>query len=124
MGLAWTGDGKSVIYGAEELSVDYLWRVGVDDQGPAERIEMAGVNAVFPSITPAGDRLVFARLVDDDDIFRSNRGDRHSQWHHLPCLTGIRSFLRMAGELPSPRREQARRWTCGSPVRTGRNQRS
>ena len=74
MGLAWSRDGKSVIYGAEELSVDYLWRVGVDGQGPAERIEMAGANAAFPSITPAGDRLIFTRLVDDDDIYRFEPG--------------------------------------------------
>ena len=124
MGLAWSRDGKSVIYGAEELSVNYLWRVGVDGQRPPERIEMAGVDAVFPSITPAGDRLVFARLVDDDDIYRFEPGDRLSRWHGLPCLTGARSFLRMAGESSFARRGQARRWKCGLPVRTGRNQRS
>jgi len=74
MGLVWSRDGKSVIYGAEELNVDYLWRVGVDGQRPPERIEMAGANAEFPSITPASDRLVFARLVDDDDIYRFEAG--------------------------------------------------
>ena len=74
MGLAWSRDGKSVIYGAEELSVNYLWRVGVDGQRPPERIEMAGAGAVFPSITPGGDRLIFARLVDDDDIYRFEPG--------------------------------------------------
>ena len=35
---------------------------------------MAGVNAVFPSITPAGDRLVFARLIDNTDIYRFDAG--------------------------------------------------
>jgi Tol biopolymer transport system component/DNA-binding winged helix-turn-helix (wHTH) protein len=74
MGLTWSKDGKSVIYGAEELSVDYLWRVGVDGQRPPERIEMAGAGAVFPSIPPGGDRLIFARLVDDDDIYRFEPG--------------------------------------------------
>jgi len=72
-GLAWSRDGKSVIYGSEELSVDYLWRVGVDGQGPPERIEMAGAGAVFPSITRGGD-LVFSRLVDDDDVYRFEPG--------------------------------------------------
>ena len=74
LGLAWSGDGKSLIFGAADLSFPYLWRVGVDDDGSPERIEMAGVNAVFPSITPAGDRLVFARLVDNTDIYRFDAG--------------------------------------------------
>ncbi len=74
LGLAWSRDGKSLIYGAEELSVNYLWRVGVDGQRPPERIEMAGAGAMFPSIAPGGDRLVFARLVDDDDIYRFEPG--------------------------------------------------
>jgi Tol biopolymer transport system component/DNA-binding winged helix-turn-helix (wHTH) protein len=70
MGLAWSGDGESLIFGAADLSFQYLWRVAVDGSRPPDRIEMAGVNAVFPSITPTGDRLVFARLVDDTDIYR------------------------------------------------------
>ncbi|HVQ43314.1 MAG TPA: hypothetical protein VMS54_13935 [Vicinamibacterales bacterium] len=74
LGLAWSRDGKSLIYGAEELSVNYLWRVGVDGQRPPERIEMAGAGAVFPSISPGGDRLVFSRRVDDDDIYRFEPG--------------------------------------------------
>jgi Tol biopolymer transport system component/DNA-binding winged helix-turn-helix (wHTH) protein len=74
MGLAWSGDGKSVIYGAEELSFSYLWRAAVDGERPPERIEMAGVNAVFPSVTPAGDRLAFARIVEDDDIYQFEPG--------------------------------------------------
>lgn len=74
MGLAWSKDGKSLVYGAEELSVNYLWRVGVDGQQPPERIEMAGAGAVFPSINRGGDRLVFSRLLDDDDIYRFEPG--------------------------------------------------
>lgn len=74
IGLAWTSDGKSLIYGAEELSVGYLWRVGVDGERPPERIEMAGAKAIFPSVTPAGDRLIFARMVDDEDIYRFEPG--------------------------------------------------
>ena len=124
MGLAWSRDGKSLIYGAEELSVDYLWRVGVDGQQPPERIEMAGANAVFPSIPPAGDRLIFTRFVDDDDIYRFEPGRSPQPVAPSSVFDGTRSFLRMASELSSPRRAEARRWTCGSPVRTGRNQRS
>jgi Tol biopolymer transport system component/DNA-binding winged helix-turn-helix (wHTH) protein len=72
-GLTWSRDGKTLIYGAEELGVNYLWRAGVDGRRPPERIEVAGAGAVFPSIAP-GDRLVFARVVDDDDIYRFEPG--------------------------------------------------
>ena len=93
LGLAWSGDGKSLIFGAADLSFQYLWRVGVDDGGPPERIEMAGVNAVFPSITPAGDRLVFARLVDNTDIYRFDAGkSARAGRTHPPCSTATRQF--------------------------------
>jgi Tol biopolymer transport system component len=73
-GLAWSRDGKSLIYGAGDLSFDYLWRVDVDGQRPPERIEMAGAHAMFPSTTPGADRLTFVREVDDDDIYRFEPG--------------------------------------------------
>jgi Tol biopolymer transport system component/DNA-binding winged helix-turn-helix (wHTH) protein len=74
LGLAWSSDGESLIYGAEDRSIDYLWRVRVDGQQSPERIEMAGSGAVFPSITRGSDRLVFSRLIDDDDIYRFEPG--------------------------------------------------
>ena len=74
LGLAWSGDGKSLIFGATDVSFQYLWRVEVDGNHSPERIEVAGVNAVFPSITTPGDRLVFARLVDDIDIYQFEAG--------------------------------------------------
>src|SRR4051812_20572957 len=74
MGLAWSGDGKSLIFGAPEFTFQYLWRVAVDGGRPPERIDIAGANAVFPTIAPAGDRLVFARLVEDTDLYRLEGG--------------------------------------------------
>ena len=74
LGLTWSGDGKSLIFGAADLSVQYLWRVEVDGNRPPERIEIAGVNALFPSVSAGGDRLVFARLVDNTDVYRFEVG--------------------------------------------------
>lgn len=74
MGLTWSGDGKSLIFGAPDFTFLYLWRVAVDDGHSPDRIEMAGVNAVFPSIAPGGERLVFTRLADDVDIYRVEAG--------------------------------------------------
>ena len=74
--LAWTSDGTSVIFNAVDtnLQVHYLWRAAADGTRPPERIELAGVNALFPSIAPAGDRLAFARLLHDEDIYRLEPG--------------------------------------------------
>ena len=68
--LAWTVDGKSIVFDAEENQHTYLWRVDVDDGRPPERIEVAGVDASHPSISPAGDWLVFTRTFHDEDIYR------------------------------------------------------
>jgi Tol biopolymer transport system component/DNA-binding winged helix-turn-helix (wHTH) protein len=75
-GLAWTSDGRSIVFNAVDsvLQVNYLWRVAADGTRPPERIELAGANALFPSIAPAGDRLAFARLLHDEDIYRLEPG--------------------------------------------------
>ena len=52
MGLAWSGDGKSLIFGAEDFSVPIPVARRRGRRAAPERIEMAGVNAVFPSIAP------------------------------------------------------------------------
>ena len=74
VGLTWSRDGTSVIYGAEELGFIYLWRVGVAGERPPERIEMAGANAMFPSVARDADRLTFTRLINDVDIYRFQPG--------------------------------------------------
>jgi Tol biopolymer transport system component/DNA-binding winged helix-turn-helix (wHTH) protein len=74
MGLTWSRDGKSIVYSADEFGLIYLWRVGVDGEHPPVRIEVAGVNAIFPGIAATGDRLVFSRRIDDEDIYRFDAG--------------------------------------------------
>ena len=72
--VTWSRDGQFVIFNAEEVQLNYLWRVEVDGEQPPERIEMAGVNAFFPSISPTGDRLAFTRSPHDEDIYRFEPG--------------------------------------------------
>ena len=74
VGLTWSSDGASVLYGAEELGFSYLWRVDVAGNAPPERIELAGVNAVFPSVAFERDRLIFTRFINDEDIYRFEPG--------------------------------------------------
>ena len=89
-GLVWTSDGTSVIFNAMDtnLQVQYLWRVAADGTHPPKRIELAGVNALFPSIAPAGDQLAFVRLLHDEDIYRLEPGRAARPVAPVICIRG------------------------------------
>jgi Tol biopolymer transport system component len=65
-GMAWTADGRSIVY----TTMDHLWRVRANASSPPERVESAGPNAVFPSVSKAGTRLAFVRTNQETDIYR------------------------------------------------------
>lgn len=67
LGLAWTGDGRSLVYGGSRYDLSYLWRVDVDGRRPAERIELAR-QGLSPAIVPGQNRLAFALSGADIDI--------------------------------------------------------
>jgi Tol biopolymer transport system component len=71
-GLAWSPDGGSVIYGgAISWAMNpRLWRIGVRGQEQPERLDIAGFQAVNPSIAPGRGRLAFARQASNHDIWR------------------------------------------------------
>jgi len=69
--IAWARDGRSVIYSSWETNlVNYLWRVPGDGKGAPERLEVAGLGAVWPATVSSRDRLAFARASDDVDLYR------------------------------------------------------
>ncbi|HEX8028374.1 MAG TPA: hypothetical protein VF491_07935, partial [Vicinamibacterales bacterium] len=60
--VAWTRDGKEVVYdSAVGRGLTQLMRVGVDGTRRPERIELAGLNAFAPATATHADRLVFSR---------------------------------------------------------------
>ncbi|MPZ21044.1 MAG: protein kinase [Luteitalea sp.] len=67
LGLAWTRDGRSLVYGGARYDLSYLWRVDVDGRRPPERIEAAR-QALSPATVPSQDRLAFALSRADNDI--------------------------------------------------------
>ena len=70
IGLTWTPDGKSLVYGTSIAAyVQNLWRVDSDGRRRPERIEVAGLGARKPAIAPSHNRLVFERRVHDPDIY-------------------------------------------------------
>jgi eukaryotic-like serine/threonine-protein kinase len=74
-GLAWARDGRSIVFsGGLVMNRLELWRVGVEGDRSAERVEIAGWGAVFPATVASRDRLVFARGKWDVNIHRFERG--------------------------------------------------
>jgi Tol biopolymer transport system component len=70
-GLAWTRDGRSVVYG---VVFDHLWRVRADGSSPPDRVELAGRGAGDPFTATSRDRLGFVRTLEDIDIYRFQVG--------------------------------------------------
>jgi Tol biopolymer transport system component/tRNA A-37 threonylcarbamoyl transferase component Bud32 len=73
-GLAWTRDGQSIVFGANDIPDIYLWRVRVDGSGSPERVDLAGRGAVAPSTARGRDRLAFVRNVWDVDLYHVKPG--------------------------------------------------
>jgi Tol biopolymer transport system component len=70
--LAWTRDGKSLIF--VDSVIHRLWRVGIDGKEPPTPIELAGLHATHPAIAPSRDRLVFSQELTNHDIYRFEPG--------------------------------------------------
>jgi len=72
--IAWTRDGRFLIYDVDDAGLSYLWRVRADGREPPERIEAAGLGAFGPRTTRSQDRLVFSRDRSEDDVYRFEVG--------------------------------------------------
>ena len=73
--LAWTRDGRAVVYSAQPGPfMAYLWQVAADGTRPPERIEVAGRGATMPATVLASDRLAFVRELSDTDVYRFETG--------------------------------------------------
>jgi Tol biopolymer transport system component len=73
-GLTWTPDGRSIVFGVNEVPNTYLWRVRADGSAPPERVDLAGRGAVHPSAARGRERLAFVRNLWDVDLYRVQPG--------------------------------------------------
>jgi len=75
-GLAWTPDGRSVVYSASQDAnyTFYLWRAGISGTAKPERLELAGVQSALPAIWWAGSRLAYSHGGPDPDIWKFEAG--------------------------------------------------
>jgi Tol biopolymer transport system component len=68
-GIAWTADGRSLIYSSGPYTKPYLWRMSVGG-GQPERLELAGARANFPTISGASHTLAYMRGGGGADIWK------------------------------------------------------
>jgi eukaryotic-like serine/threonine-protein kinase len=71
-GIAWAGDGRSIVYGSLFNGGGYLWRVPTAG-GKPERLELAG-GGEFPAISAAGDTLAYVRDQHNYDVWKLEIG--------------------------------------------------
>jgi Tol biopolymer transport system component len=116
-GLAWTRDGRSIVYALAGMSIEglgmtsNLWRVRADGREPEQRIESIPQGAYAPATTPALDRLLFVHDRSDVDIYR---------WHaDGPPEPVVASSSVDYGPRISPdgRRIAFESWRAGTPFR-------
>ncbi len=72
-GVAWTPDGRDLVFSAYRQRTQALWRVPARPSKPAEpvRIGLAATPAYEPSISLRADRLVYRRLMRDTNLWQA-----------------------------------------------------
>jgi serine/threonine protein kinase len=70
--LAWSRDGKSLVYSGSWswAMTPRLWRVASNGGQQPERMDLAGFQAMDPSPAPARDRLAFSHRLSNYNIWR------------------------------------------------------
>jgi Tol biopolymer transport system component/DNA-binding winged helix-turn-helix (wHTH) protein len=68
-GLAWTHDGRDIVFSSDRGGHLSLWRISVSGGAP-ERLAGVGEHAMFPTISAKGDLLAYVRFAGDTNISR------------------------------------------------------
>jgi serine/threonine protein kinase/WD40 repeat protein len=63
---AWTTDGRSLVFSA----LGNLWGVDASGAGKPQRLAAIGANGAYPAISRRGNRLAYAQVISDDNIWR------------------------------------------------------
>ena len=73
VGIAWTRDGRDLVFGGARFDLSHLWRVPADGSAPPARIEL-GRRGLSPAISSSSDRLAFVHNVSNNDIYAFEAG--------------------------------------------------
>jgi len=68
-GLAWTPDGREIVFASNRAGNWRLWRIAVTG-GTPEQLAVAGDNVFAPAIARQGNRLAYAQFKFDANIWR------------------------------------------------------
>jgi eukaryotic-like serine/threonine-protein kinase len=69
-GLAWTADGKEIVFASNRGGLWRLWRVSTSGGRP-ELVNGVGEGAGAPTISPRGDRLAYVQARADANLWRT-----------------------------------------------------
>ena len=69
-GLAWTADGKEIVFASNRGGLWRLWRVS-SSGGTPQQVNGVGEGAGAPTISPRGDRLAYVRTSVDMNLWRT-----------------------------------------------------
>ena len=121
-GVAWSRDGRSLVFGDNSEPPERLWRIAVSGESLPERVEVAGSGARDPAASRASERLAFSRSSRpwDEDIWSLERGKparpliAHTVTERSPSTPPTGNDSRSRGRLP------ATGTACTWPTPTGR----
>src|SRR6516225_9495678 len=69
-GLAWTADGRSIVYSSNRAGLPTLWRVPTSG-GEPEPLAGIGQDVYFPAISPHRKLLAYTQQLENDNIWRA-----------------------------------------------------
>jgi Tol biopolymer transport system component len=70
--IAWTADGREIVFSSNRGGTLGLWRIAVSDSGEPKRL-IVGEDGLSPSVSH--NRLVYSRVINDGNIWRLNLSD-------------------------------------------------
>jgi Tol biopolymer transport system component len=73
-GLAWTPDGREIIFSSGNIADMSLWKVPASGAGEPEQLPFTG-EGICPTISRSGNRLAYQRAVCDTKIWRLSLSD-------------------------------------------------
>jgi Tol biopolymer transport system component/DNA-binding winged helix-turn-helix (wHTH) protein len=68
-GLAWTADGREIIFSSTRGGIPSLWRVAVSG-GDQARLAEGGDNTYYPTVSRQGHRLAYTQLFGGTPVYR------------------------------------------------------
>jgi Tol biopolymer transport system component len=68
-GLAWTADGREIVFSSNRGGSQKLWRIPVSG-GASEPLSVGGDNTIGLAISAQGNRLAYEQVIQDADIWR------------------------------------------------------